>query len=259
MSHQDHFLLPSDVADLEIALDALSKYINTEAVLIGGGLATRFHAHQAGRAPPSWPFGDIDLELPGIESMSSAVQDEFLVGHVHYECGRLHSVVLAHPPTQLKVDLFFSRLPPVARRDRLTIGRHRLQVSTVEEQLVFAIDDLVRQIELGGLHPKRIGTMLLLSAIAEPGETQRLWRAFTNTTDGDPYFVASAALDAIDGAPAMLTTQETPQPITGRCASCSYLAGYEIASRFEYQSALGRLEVPIPAAPEMTPGFLSFP
>lgn len=224
---------------LRFVLEELSSYLDLRRAVIAGGAAIRIQAALNGSPLPSRSLGDVDLEVDDLDAVAPAIRERFLVGHTHLdETGKLHSVVLAHPGCNTKVDLFF---PPVSRSHfTVTVAGFDVSVSSAAIQFAHAVSDLVRQADMGRMHPKRLESAALLGRIADPDEARESWnRDFE--FEGDIFEVMNSVVQKVRENPQWMSEIESARSTVDPCGSCQELDGFPLAGRLEYQVALGRI------------------
>jgi hypothetical protein len=131
-----------------VALDELRGFASGQGWMVVGSLTERHYLARRGFSLPDFPFGGIDLAmpgglesaLPGYQSLISGYERYFYVDHCHPDEGYL---VLVHKQTAVKVTVHPARHDVPSVSTELAEG-YAVPMQTLPEQIVSVVEDVLQ-------------------------------------------------------------------------------------------------------------------
>lgn len=220
-------------------LHRLLPYLKPDKFVIVGGLAIRYHLLSHGIDYPHRPFNDLDIIVKDRSVVSPSVASDFLVCHYHPQDNYL---ALVDPVSKTKVDVF-SYCPAPQRTFKVDFNGRKIDIVSVEDQLVKSVLDVQRISAEAKVDPKQFSDMRLLMQIADMEKTNKIWRL--NDFDKWPKSIKEAInrVEAIAREhPEWLQEKPFRRPQPYICPNCQSKDGFEIVPMEEVYQVLGYIE-----------------
>lgn len=223
-------------------LGKLLPYIDTNKMVIVGGLAIRYLIAQAGIKYPARGFNDLDLMVKTVGAISPKVAKDFLIYHFHYSKKDSFFIALVDPVLKIKVDIFDWR-PPLEEYTIVKFGNYKLKMRSIEDQLVKTVSDLQRISSEKRVDPKQFLDATLLMKIANTKFADIIWgkRNFSNY----PNSIMSAFDRARDIAklhPEWVKENPFKKPKPYQCPDCKSTKEFKITPMRQIYEILGYTE-----------------
>lgn len=161
-------------------LNKLIPHVDLEDVVFVGGVVSRYHVSTNGLKYPDRPFDDLDAMVSRKETIRPSVINDFLIYHYHLGEDKLNKniyIVLANGKTKARIDFFDANDRPSEKIVLVPFGKYKLQIRSIEDQLVELVKDMYRIINVTGFKNKP-GYYIdadLLMKIADLDLVQKYW------------------------------------------------------------------------------------
>ncbi len=232
-----------DQQRIMLTLDHLMPHLSSGECAIVGGLAIRQCVMIEAQPYPPRKFNDMDMTVSDPEAVVSSMIGSFGIGHFHETAdGPFFAVV--DPETRVRIDIF----PWPRHQQSLMVakcGAYSLPFASPEEQLAKTICDTTRVLRDQPVEPKQFTDADLLSKIADPALTSRIFASFY----GDLIPAVSSAQQAFAQAkraaaehPELVKPRPFERPYPTACTKCSHVAKYPLMDLPDFRNLLGYSE-----------------
>lgn len=232
-----------DKEKIRTHLHRLLPYLDTERIVIVGGLAIRYYVIQAGIAYPQRPINDLDILAQTVDVLSKAVKNEFLIYHFHprSEEGKFF-IALVDPISKTKIDIFDYTFQ-TEELQKVVFEDYTLSITSPEDQLVKTVFDIQRISPEAKVDPKQFCDARLLLQIVDRKKAELFWKRKNFSGFPDSLMSAFEKAEIIAKRhPEWLKEKPFQKRKPYICPDCVHRAEFPITPMTEIYKTLGYVE-----------------